>query len=104
MHLSTDILGPIVGLLATAVGAWLAHRIKNPTDMDRATLLSRMAAEAAALIVSLYPSKPWAELLTMVVQRMSAAAGIPTKSAQAIENAAAHALTMLGKNPNATGR
>lgn len=101
MHLSWDMVSTIVGLVATAVGTWLGTRIIKPKDKDRAELLDRIADGCAALILSLYPDKPWAELIRMVIQRISGAAGVPTQSAVAIENAAAGALRRLGKEPGA---
>jgi TPP-dependent indolepyruvate ferredoxin oxidoreductase alpha subunit len=88
-------------LLATAVGAWLARKIVTPKDHERAALLDRIALGAASLVVSMYPGKPFAELLLMVVQRISTAAGVPTGNATAIENAAATALAQLGRGAGA---
>ncbi len=95
-----DWIHPAIELVATAVGAWLLHRLRKPSDHQRAELLALIAKESAAFLVAMYPSKPWAELLQLLVQRIAAAAGLPTKNAQAIENAAASALRELGKSPD----
>lgn len=87
-----QLLGPIVGIVATGVGAWIARHLKKPTDVDRATLLATIAADAAAFVVHMYPGKTWADALQLVVQQISTAAGLPTKNAQAIQRAAASAL------------
>mgnify|MGYP003385978914 CR=1 FL=1 len=94
-------LGPVVGLVATLVGSFFAHRITKPSDADRASLLAQLAHDAAAAVVAIYPNKPWADLLQMVVQRISEGAGVPTKNAAAIEKAAAGALAAHGKLPGA---
>lgn len=88
----------LVGLAATLLGGWIATRIIKPKDHERATALATIARDAAALVVSLFPNADWATLLKAVVDRISAAAG--TTNRDAIENAAAGALTALGKNPN----
>lgn len=94
MHFSwTDIILAV----ATTLGAWLGHRIASPSDHARAEMLDRIALGAAALVASLYPNADWATLLKMVVERIGDSAGIVSHTA--IENAAAHALTTLGKNP-----
>lgn len=84
---------------AVIVGGLLVHVLKTPKDHERAALLAAIANEAAAWVAAHYPDKPWAELLEAVVQRIAAAAGLPTKNATAIENAAAAALTRLGRAP-----
>jgi hypothetical protein len=99
----SNVLGPLVGLVATALGGWIATRITAPKDHDRAALLSRIAEEAAALVYSLNPNAAWADMLRDVVARIASAAGLPTSSAQAIENAAASALIKLGKSPAVSG-
>lgn len=93
------LLGPVVGLVATIVGGWIAHRYTSPSDHERATLLSRIAEDAAAVIVAFNPNAPWADMLRDLVARINAAAGVPTKNATAIENAATAALLKLGKTP-----
>lgn len=95
------ILGPLVGLVATAVGAWIATRITKPKDHERAELLAKIAAGAAALVVALNPGASWATLLQQVEAQIATAAGLPTRNAQAIQRAAAEALSALGKAPNA---
>ncbi len=95
-------LGPLVGLLATGLGAWIGKRIITPKDHERAALLDTIAAGAASYIAGAYPGKPWAELVQLVIQRISTAAGLPTTNSTAIENAAALALARLGKGPGAS--
>ncbi len=94
-----DLLGPLVGLIATGVGAWIARHIKKPTDLERAQLLEKIATDAAALVVTMYPGKPWAELLTLVIQQVSTAAGLSTRNAQAIQRAASTALARFVEAP-----
>lgn len=94
-------LQPALEALALAAGTWIASRILKPKDHERAALLARIAGAAAAYVVSLNPNRPWAELLKLVVERVASAAGVPTKSSLAIENAAAQALLELGKAPDA---
>lgn len=81
------------------IGSTLAKSHANSATFQRAVVLEKIAAAAASIVVALYPTAPWALLLEQVVARVSAAAGLPTKNADAIERAAAHALTGLGKNP-----
>lgn len=95
-----SLIGPLIALLATGVGGWIGSRIIRPRDHERAALLSRIATDAAALVVAMFPKASWPELLKAVVDQIAAAAG--TKNRPAIERAAAAALTALGKNPGAT--
>lgn len=96
-----NLLGPVVSLVAIAIGSWFGHRITSPKDHERAALLSTIAQDAAAFIVALNPTAPWDQLLKDLIARISAAAGLPTSNLTAIENAAAAALTKLGKSPTA---
>ena len=92
---------PAALLGATALHAFLEHlRKHDPTDIERAALLDQLAQGAAAVIVALFPGKPWAELVALVVQRILNAPGVPTRSKQAVENAASAALVRLGKAPS----
>lgn len=95
-------LSAMVGLAATLVGAWLAHRITTPKDHDRALLLERIALGAAALVVSLNPKADWATLLEETIKQIVTAAGLPTQNGDAIHRAAAAALTSLGRNEGVT--
>lgn len=97
----TNWIQPAIELLATAVGGWLLHRISKPSDRARAELLALIAKDSVAFILAMYPNKPWAELLQLAVQRIAAAAGLPTKNQQAIENAAIAALRDHGVIPAA---
>ncbi len=90
-----ELVGPLVGLVATGVGAWIVRQLKKPSDLERAQLLEAIATDAAALVVTLYPGRPWAELLQLVIQQISTAAGLSTRNAQAIQRAAASALSQL---------
>lgn len=85
---------------ATVIGGWIGTRIIRPRDHDRAEALDRIARGAATLVVSLYPKADWATLLKAVVDQIADSAG--TRNRNAIERAAASALTALGKNPGAT--
>jgi hypothetical protein len=92
-------LTSIVLTAATVIGAWLGTRVIRPGDHEKAQLLATIAADAAALVVAVNPTLAWGDLLEKVVKAISAAAGVPTTNQQAIERAAASALTALGKNP-----
>lgn len=92
----SKLLGPLVGLLATGIGGWIAHRFTSPTDHQRAALLAQIASDAAAAVYANNPGNAYADMLRDVVARISAAAGVPTTNATAIENAAAGALVRLG--------
>lgn len=98
-------LAPVLLLVATAVGSWLASKIAAAADhakaLDRAQLLSHIATDCAALVASLFPGKPWATLLEETVKAITRAAGVPTQNVVAIQNAAAGALMRLGKSPQA---
>lgn len=92
---------PAAVLVSTIIHGIFAWRRNKPTDADRAALLAQIAQDAAAFVIAAFPGKPWAELLAEIVRRMLALPGIPTRNAQAIENAASAALMKLGKSPNA---
>lgn len=92
-------LEAIVGPVALIVASLIIRSIKNPTDRDRASLLSTIANAAAALVVSKNPTAPWANLLADVIREISTAAGLPTQNAKAIERAAAEALAAQGVKP-----
>lgn len=93
-------LNQVVPFAALALGGWIAKRIKTPTDAERAALLSRMAEDAAALLVSTKRTASWAVLLQELVRTLSTAAGIPTRNAGALERAAAAALIKAGAKPS----
>jgi hypothetical protein len=88
----TPMLTPLLQLVGVALGGLLAHRIVTPTDHQRAQLLSQIANDAAALVVSKNPNMPAAQLLQQVIQAISNAAGVPTTNQDAIARAAAAAL------------
>jgi hypothetical protein len=95
-----QVINQAIGLLAIAVGGWLGRRIITPTDAQRAAHLDKIASGAASLAVSMFPNQPWAILLENTVKQIAAAAGVPTANRDAIQRAAAAALTALGKAPN----
>jgi hypothetical protein len=101
MHLSLASIGPLVGLVATLVGGWIGHRFTSPKDHDRAAHLAAIARDAAALVAGLNPTASWAELLRMTVDQIATAAGLPTTNKDALERAAAGALSAIGKAPGA---
>jgi hypothetical protein len=96
-----NIINLVASIAVPIIGAWFVKKYKTPTDLDRATLLVHIAEAAAALVVSLNPKADWATLLEAVVQQIAKAAGVPTANADAIQRAAANALTKLGKSPAA---
>jgi hypothetical protein len=96
-------INSLIGLIATGLGAWLWNRAITPKDHERAALLEKIATGAAALVVSLNPGKAWAALLELIVQQIASAPGVPTANQQAIQRAAADALTkIVGVAPNAS--
>ncbi len=92
-------IGTALAAAATLFGGWLGTRIVTPKDHERAALVAVIASGAAALVVSMYPGKPWAELLELIVRQIEASAGLPTRNTTAIKQAAAKALAALGKPP-----
>jgi len=96
-----NVIASLLGAAAVAVGAWIPGRLKKPTDLERADLLAKIASAAAALALSMFPNAKWSELLNFVVQQIAAAAGLPTKNADAIKRAAVQALMERGKTPDA---
>jgi hypothetical protein len=92
----------LVPVAALAVAGWIAKLIKQPSDRERADLLSIISNAAAAYVVSLNPNAAWADLVRDVIQSISASAGLPTKNVQAIEREAVAALVRLGIAPNAS--
>jgi hypothetical protein len=99
----SSLLNPVIGLLTPVViavlGGLIHKAIVTPKDHERAALLATIAQDSASFIVAMNPNKSWDDLLKDVVNRISAAAGLPTSNATAIQNAAAGALTALGKAP-----
>jgi uncharacterized protein with beta-barrel porin domain len=91
--MNLNLVNTIIGLVATALAAWYAQRIVTPKDHERASLLEKIATGAAALVVSLNPGKAWAAMLELIVQQIASAPGVPTNNQQAIQRAAAEALT-----------
>lgn len=92
-------VGPLLGIIGTAIGGLVLKRLHTPTDHDRAVILAHIADGAAALVASLNPKQSWPDLLKAVVTAIESAAGLPTSNAGAIERAAAAALVKLGKAP-----
>lgn len=90
---------PSIAAAALAVGGVLIHWIKKPSDLERADLLSRLANEAAALILSSNPKAPYAQLLQQLVSHLSQAPAVPTDNGDAIKRAAAAALVAQGVKP-----
>ena len=82
-----DWIGPAL-VLFTAVYGWFKHKDTKPTDAERAALLTQLAEDAAAVVLAAFPGKPWAEYVNMIVQRLLALPGVPTKNAAALESAA----------------
>ena len=95
-------LTPIVMSIAAIIATFYAHRFVTPKDHERAQLLETIARGAAALVVSLNPGKAWAALLELVIQQIVSTPSVPTANHQAIQRAAAEALTRVaGVAPNA---
>jgi hypothetical protein len=96
-------IGPLLGIVATGLGGWIARKIGLAHDtqaaLHRAQILAVIAQDAAALVVSLNPTAAWSALLELTVKQIAQAAGLSTTDQQAIMRAAASALTALGKSP-----
>lgn len=95
-HLLTYLLP----LIVSAAALWITRALKTPRDWERAQLLALIAEAAAALVVSINPRAPWANLLQETIKQIAAAAGLPIRDRAAIERAAASALAQLGKLPD----
>lgn len=93
--------GPVMGILSLVIGGWFAKKVVTPKDHERAVLLNTIAKGAVSIIVAAFPKADWAKLLELSVDAISRAAGVPTQNTEAINRAAAAALTEMGKNPNA---
>ena len=98
---NTGWISQLIGLAVVIIGSWFARKITTPTAQQRAQHLAQIAADAAALVVSLYPSASWSTLLENTVQALISAAGLGITNRQALERAAAGALARLGKVPGA---
>lgn len=92
----SSLIGPVLGLVGTAIGGLILRRLHTPTDHDRAVILAQIANGAASLVVSLNPTAKWKDLLVSTITAIESAAGLPTKNAGAIERAAADGLARLG--------
>ncbi len=91
---------PAVALGTTLVNWALAYLHKHTmTHAERATLLTTLAQDAAAVIVAAFPGKPWADLVNLIIQRLLGMPGVPTQNRQALEGAASSALLRMGKAP-----
>lgn len=100
LHSIWNAAQPLVTPLAIAVGAWLHARVvKTPSDADRAATLARLAQDAAAAAVALFPKSSTVDLVRHIVNTMASTGGVPTRNAQALERAAYGALAKL--NPDA---
>jgi hypothetical protein len=89
----------ILTVVVAVLGGLINHSVKTPKDHDRALQVSLLADDAAAVVLALNASAPWAQLVTDTVNRLKAAAGIPTTNLTALEQAATGALMRLGKTP-----
>jgi hypothetical protein len=96
--MDAQILDRVLQLAALTLGAWIAQRLKTPKSHERAELLSRIAHDAVALIVSTNPAGAWTVLIEQVVLEVSKAAGLHAGSG-AIRRAAAAALLERGVKP-----
>jgi DNA-binding transcriptional regulator YdaS (Cro superfamily) len=88
--------GNVLGVLALALGGWIAAKLKKPTDLERATLLSTIAQDAAAMVLANNPTVGWVGLLEATIRQIAGASGLPTRNAPAIKRAASGALIRAG--------
>ena len=94
MSSPADWIAPAI-VLMTAVWGFFRHRDNKPTDAERANLLKTLAEDAAAFVLAAFPGKSWADLINMIVQRLLASPGVPTRNTQAVEGAASAALMKI---------
>lgn len=94
-----NIFASILGVVAVGIGGWIASRIRKPSDLDRALLLSAIAQDAAGLVLANNPKLSWVGLLEATIRQIAQVAGLPTKNAAAIQRAAAGALVKVGAVP-----
>jgi hypothetical protein len=83
---------PVAGVVAALLHGWL---VKSPSDQERAAHLAQMAHDAAAWVVAFFPALPEKDLIQKIVDTLAAAAGVPTTNPQALERAAAGALSAI---------
>lgn len=98
-HLLSGLWGQVGPILSLVLGAAIVHRIKTPGDQERAQLLSQIANDAAALVVTSNPNAPFAQLLQQLVSQISQVSALPTGNGDAIRRAAAAALAAHGVKP-----
>jgi hypothetical protein len=89
-------LAPLAAILYQAalplVGVWAAHRLTKPRDHERAVLIARIASDAAALAVRLFPNATIDDLIARVVEDLRRASGLTDN--QAVLKRAATAAVM----------
>ena len=92
-------LGSGLEVAALVMLPMLAGWLRKPKVHERAMALDAIARGAAALAMSLAPKASWAEKLSATIAQMEKAAGLPTANRDAIERAAAGALSQMGELP-----
>lgn len=95
MHIPEAIVSQLVLAAAGLLGVFLHSRLRKPSDLERAQLLTHLADELAASLKLANPTATWPDLVRLVVQALSAAAGVPTSNADAISQAATAAVQRL---------
>lgn len=96
-------LSPLLPVLYQAslpvIGLWIAHRVSKPRDHERAELIARIASDAAALAVRLFPNSPIDDQIARVIEDLRRASGLTTNASvlkraatAAVQNARAAAV------------
>lgn len=103
MKISTDTLLPVVTLLLQSIIpialVWIGKHTSTQKDAARAAALQHIADGAAALVLANNPANAWAQLLKRTIEMLQQSPAVPTTNAEALERAAASALTRLGVKP-----
>lgn len=82
-------------LAVLALGVLIQRSIKTPKDHERATLLTTLADDAAAVVVNVSGNAPWSQLVRDTVSRLDPKR--TTNNILKLEQAAIAALVRLGK-------
>lgn len=87
----------ILVIVVGALGAILRQAIVTPSDSDRAHLITRLADDAAAVVLNLNPKADWAQMVRDVIAKLAANPATATENSHVLESAAIGALSRLGQ-------
>jgi hypothetical protein len=98
LHSLWAAISPLLTPLAMILAAVLHGKIsKTPGASEKAAHLARLAQDAAATVMMLFPTLKGAELIAKIVAILSTVAGVPTTDPTVLERAAAGAVAAAGK-------